>query len=351
VPTPSAAIVVTGGAGFIGINFVRKLLAVGDVDVINVDKLTYAGHLASLADLAPNPRHHFVRGDIGDANLWRQLFARHRPAAIVNFAAESHVDRSIAGPDVFIETNIVGVHTLLREARDYHVSLEGAARDAFRVVHVSTDEVYGSLRSGEAPFDEMTRYAPNSPYSASKAAADHLVRAYFHTYGLPVVTTHCSNNYGPYQYPEKLVPLMICHALTGRALPVYGDGLQVRDWIHVEDHCEALLAILRDASPGETYNIGANTERNNLEVVSAICALLDALVPHSAHIPHRRLLRHVADRAGHDRRCAIDARKLRDELGWAPRWSFDEGLRRTVEWYLANRQWSEEVLRLNAARG
>ncbi|MBK8959368.1 MAG: dTDP-glucose 4,6-dehydratase [Proteobacteria bacterium] len=344
---PNAAIVVTGGAGFIGTNFVRRLLHSSDARVVNVDKLTYAGHLASLADLADEGRHRFVKGDICDAALWQRVFNDHQPRAVINFAAESHVDRSIDGPDVFVQTNIVGVHTLLREARAYHATLSGARRDSFRVVHVSTDEVYGSLGPTEAAFTESTPYAPNSPYSASKAAADHLARAYFHTYGLPVITTNCSNNYGPYQFPEKLVPLMIRNGLQGKPLPVYGDGLNVRDWLFVEDHCEALVEILARGVPGETYNIGGNSERTNLEVVTTICALLDEFVSTSAHYPHHRLITHVRDRPGHDRRYAIDAGKLRRELDWSPRFGFEQGMRATVRWCLDNAQWCEDVLRDN----
>ena len=344
MPTPNATIVVTGGAGFIGANFVRRVLNFTQVTVVNVDKLTYAGHLASLADVAHQPRHQFIQGDICDAALWQRIFAQHAPHAVVNFAAESHVDRSIDGPDIFVETNIVGVHTLLREARAYFDSLIASHKDSFRVVHVSTDEVYGSLSPEQPAFTETTAYAPNSPYAASKAAADHLARAYFHTYGLPVITTNCSNNYGPYQFPEKLVPLMIRNGLHGDPLPVYGDGQNIRDWLFVEDHCTALLEILARGLPGGTYNIGGNAERTNLEVVSHICALLDELAPNADYRRHEQLISHVTDRPGHDRRYAIDAEKLRRELGWSPRYTFEQGMRATVAWYLANSAWSEQVL-------
>ena len=345
----NSAIVVTGGAGFIGANFVRELLRATAAMVVNIDKLTYAGHLLSLADLGNQPRHHFVHGDICDAAMWRAVFKQYAPVAIINFAAESHVDRSIDGQEIFIQTNVVGMATLLREARDYHASLAAEQRHSFRLIQVSTDEVYGSLGPDDPPFTETTPYAPNSPYSASKAAADHLARAYFRTYGLPVITTNCSNNYGPYQFPEKLVPLVIRNALRGQPLPLYGDGLHVRDWLYVQDHCGALLEILRRGSPGETYNVGGNCELTNFEMVTRICTLLDELAPNSAHCPHHRLITHVAERPGHDRRYAINASKLRYTLGWSPRFSFDEGLRMTVKWCLENTRWCDEVLRGNYA--
>jgi dTDP-glucose 4,6-dehydratase len=336
-------IIITGGAGFIGTNFVRKCLSASEWRVITLDKLTYAGHLENLENLADDPRHSFVEGDICDAGLWSRLFAEHAPRAVVNFAAESHVDRSIDGSGVFVQTNIVGVHCLLEAARTYHAGLDGAARAAFRLLHVSTDEVFGSLERDDPAFHEATPYAPNSPYSASKAAADHLVRAYFHTYGLPVLTTNCSNNYGPYQFPEKLFPVVINNALAGRPLPIYGDGSNVRDWLFVEDHCEAVLRVLTAGTPGETYNVGGNAERTNLEVVHAICAALDALLPDSPHCPHAGLIEFVTDRPGHDRRYAIDASKLKRTLAWSPRHSFDEGLRATVAWYVDNQHWCERV--------
>lgn len=340
-------IIITGGAGFIGTNFVRKCLDASGWRVLTLDKLTYAGHPENLAALADNPRHTFVEGDICDAALWRELLAEHAPRAVVNFAAESHVDRSIDGPGVFVQTNIVGVHTLLEAARAYHADLPDAARSDFRVLHVSTDEVFGSLERHDPAFSETTPYAPNSPYSASKAAADHLVRAYFHTYGLPVLTTNCSNNYGPYQFPEKLFPVIIGNALAGRALPIYGDGSNIRDWLFVEDHCDAILRVLQAGTPGETFNIGGNAERTNLEVVEAICAILDELVPDSPHRPHAQLVEFVTDRPGHDRRYAIDASKIARTLGWAPRHSFEQGLRETVAWYIDNQRWCEIVTRGN----
>ena len=340
-------IIVTGGAGFIGTNFVRKCLDASEWRVVTLDKLTYAGHPENLASLADDPRHAFVEGDICDATLWRELLAEHAPRAVVNFAAESHVDRSIDGPGVFVQTNIVGVHTLLEAARAYHADLPQTARSDFRVLHVSTDEVFGSLERHDPAFSETTPYAPNSPYSASKAAADHLVRAYFHTYGLPVLTTNCSNNYGPYQFPEKLFPVIIGNALAGRPLPIYGDGSNIRDWLFVEDHCEAILRVLQAGAPGETFNVGGNAERTNLEVVEAICAILDELVPDSPHRPHAQLVEFVTDRPGHDRRYAIDASKISRTLGWAPRHSFEQGLRETVAWYIDNQRWCEIVTRGN----
>jgi dTDP-glucose 4,6-dehydratase len=326
-------IFVTGGAGFIGSNFVLDWLSGLNEPVINLDLLTYAGNRANLAPLEGDARHLFVQGDIGDGALVRALLERHRPRAIVHFAAESHVDRSIAAPDAFITTNINGTFTLLEAARAYWSALAPAARDAFRFLHVSTDEVYGSLAPGAAPFVETTAYAPNSPYAASKAAADHLVRASHHTYGLPTLTTNCSNNYGPRQFPEKLIPLTIANALAGKPLPVYGDGLQVRDWLYVGDHCSALRAILADGVPGQVYNIGAACEMSNLALVHALCDLLDRLAPRGA--TYRELVTHVADRPGHDRRYAVDAGKLTRELGWKPAASFDSALLQTVQWSLA----------------
>jgi dTDP-glucose 4,6-dehydratase len=293
--------------------------------------------------LQGNPRYRFVRGDIGDRPLVRDVLATHEITKVVNFAAESHVDRSIAGPEAFIRTNVLAVFLLLEEVRGYWEGLPGPLKDRSRFLHISTDEVYGSLRPGDPAFRETTPYAPNSPYSASKAASDHLVRAYHHTYGLPVLTTNCSNNYGPYQFPEKLIPLVILNGLEGKPLPVYGDGMQARDWLFVGDHCDVIRLVLARGRVGETYNIGGNSEKRNIEVVAAICALLDELVPGSAHCPHERLITHVADRPGHDRRYAIDVTKLRDELGWKPRESFMSGLRATVGWYLEQRDWCEEV--------
>jgi dTDP-glucose 4,6-dehydratase len=341
--TSTRPILVTGGAGFIGSNFVIRWIATEATPVINVDKLTYAGNLANLDCLRANPLHSFVRGDIADRLLLRDLLERHRPRAIVNFAAESHVDRSIHAPGEFIQTNVNGSFALLEEARGLLSQLPDTERAGFRFLHVSTDEVYGSLGLNDAAFCETTAYAPNSPYSASKAASDHLVRAYHHTYGLPTLTTNCSNNYGPYQFPEKLIPLMILNALAGKPLPVYGDGLNVRDWLYVDDHCDAIRAVLAGGRVGETYNIGGNSERTNIDVVRTLCAILDELRPDSAHCPHERLVTYVKDRPGHDRRYAIDARKIAGELGWQPRESFESGLRKTVRWYLDHADWVEAV--------
>jgi dTDP-glucose 4,6-dehydratase len=334
-------ILVTGGAGFIGSNFVLDWLALGDEPVLNLDLLTYAGNRANLASLEGDARHRFVHGDIADAGLLDALFREHRPRAVVHFAAESHVDRSIHAPAVFIQTNVVGTLALLEAARAYRGTLDGAGKAAFRFVHVSTDEVYGSLGPDDPAFSETTPYAPNSPYSASKAGSDHLVRAYFHTYGLPTVTSNCSNNYGPYQFPEKLIPLVICNALEGKPLPVYGAGNQVRDWLYVGDHCSAIRRVLEAGRPGEVYNIGGASEKRNIEVVHAICDLLDKLRP--AAQGHRKLITFVADRPGHDQRYAIDAGKIRRELGWAPAESFASGLAMTVDWYLRNAEWMENV--------
>ena len=334
-------ILVTGGAGFIGSNFVLDWVAATGEPVVNLDKLTYAGNPANLAALAADARYRFVHGDILDAALVERLLAEHRPRAIVHFAAESHVDRSIHGPAEFIETNVVGTFRLLEAARAWWTGLDAAARDGFRFLHVSTDEVYGTLGEDDPAFNESTAYAPNSPYSASKAGSDHLVRAYHHTYGLPCVTTNCSNNYGPFQFPEKLIPLMISNALDGRPLPVYGDGRQVRDWLYVADHCEAIRVVLERGRVGETYNVGGNAERRNLEVVHALCDALQEEVPRPGG--YRGLLQFVTDRPGHDRRYAIDAEKIRGELGWAPRESFETGLRKTVRWYLEHRDWVAQV--------
>ena len=333
---------VTGGAGFIGGNFVLR--AVGDgIKVVNLDALTYAGNRDTLVSLDGDPNHVFVHGDIGDRALVARLLDEHRPDAVLNFAAESHVDRSIDGPAAFIRTNVVGTLALLEAVRDHWKTLEGEAKDRFRFLHVSTDEVYGSL--GEiGKFSETTAYAPNSPYSASKAASDHLVRAFHHTYGLPVLTTNCSNNYGPYHFPEKLIPLVIAKALAGEPLPVYGDGRQVRDWLFVADHCEAIRTVLAGGRVGETYNVGGNAEMRNIEVVKAICALLDQRRPREDGKPRESQIAFVADRPGHDRRYAIDASKLRDELGWEPKYSFERGIAETVDWYLANQDWVRRVL-------
>jgi dTDP-glucose 4,6-dehydratase len=337
-------ILVTGGAGFIGGNFVHFLLSHQDSpQVINLDALTYAGNLDTLKSLEEHPNHHFFQGKIQDQELVTGLFERFRPDAVVNFAAESHVDRSIDGPAEFIDTNIGGTFNLLECARSHWQSLSGEAADAFRFLHVSTDEVYGSL-GADGLFTETTAYAPNSPYSASKAASDHLVRAWHHTYGLPVLTTNCSNNYGPYQFPEKLIPLFIQKALAGEPLPIYGDGSNVRDWLYVEDHCRAIWQVLEAGLPGEVYNVGGNNEMSNLEVVETLCALLDEFVPDSKFIPHNQLKVFVNDRPGHDQRYAIDASKLEQELGWTPAETFETGLRKTVKWYLDNELWCQRVL-------
>ncbi|HWG10388.1 MAG TPA: dTDP-glucose 4,6-dehydratase [Rhodanobacteraceae bacterium] len=335
-------LLVTGGAGFIGGNFVLQAAADG-VAVVNLDKLTYAGNLDTLKSLQDDPRHAFVQGDIGDRALVARLLSEHRPDAIVNFAAESHVDRSIDGPAAFIETNVVGTLALLEAARDYWKSLEGTAREGFRFLHVSTDEVYGSL-GDTGKFTEETPYAPNSPYSASKASSDHLVRAFHHTYGLPVLTTNCSNNYGPYQFPEKLIPLIIARALAGERLPVYGDGRNVRDWLFVPDHCAAIRRVLDAGRVGETYNVGGDAERENIHVVRTICALLDQRRPLADGRRRESLIEFVKDRPGHDRRYAIDASKLQRELGWKPSVDFETGIARTVDWYLDNQDWVRRVL-------
>jgi len=345
----SRTVLVTGGAGFIGCNFVRLLLAETELRVVVLDKLTYAGHRESLADLESHPRYRFVHGDIADRELLRRTFAEHELDAVVNFAAESHVDRSIESPGDFVHTNIVGTFQLLEAARA-QLSRDAARRDGFRFLHVSTDEVYGTL-GADGLFSETTSYAPNSPYAASKASADHLVRAYFHTYGLPTLLTNCSNNYGPYQFPEKLIPLMVLNAAEGKPLPVYGDGGNVRDWLHVEDHCRGILLVLREGVPGEKYNLGGGNERTNLQVVAAICSALEEKRPAAGNPALRelgltsydQLVRFVPDRPGHDRRYAIDAGKVRRELGWEPRYRFEEGLVQTVGWYLSNLDWCEAV--------
>lgn len=335
-------ILVTGGAGFIGSNFVLDWIAAEGTPVVNLDKLTYAGNPANLASLKGDSRYVFAQGDICDRTLVASLLQKHQPQAIVHFAAESHVDRSIHGPGEFVQTNVVGTFSLLEEARAYWGALAEPAKSRFRFLHVSTDEVYGSLGMDDPAFSEITPYAPNSPYAASKAASDHLVRAYHHTYGMPVITTNCSNNYGPLQFPEKLIPLMILNALNGKPLPVYGDGKNVRDWLHVSDHCSGIRAALAKGKPGETYNIGGNSEKTNLEVVHAVCAILDEL--HSGGAPHAKLITYVKDRPGHDQRYAINAEKIRRELGWEPQERFEKGLRKTVEWYLMHGDWIQNVV-------
>ena len=336
-------ILVTGGAGFIGSNFVLDWRAQSDEGVVNLDLLTYAGNRANLEAVATDVRHHFVQGDIGDVELVAGLLKLHAPRAIINFAAESHVDRSIHGPQDFIRTNIVGSFGLLEAARGYWSQLAATERQQFRFLQVSTDEVYGSLTRSEPAFTEQHRYEPNSPYSASKAACDHLVRAYHHTYGLPVLTTNCSNNYGPYHFPEKLIPLMVVNALAGKPLPVYGDGQQVRDWLYVKDHCSAIRRVLADGRPGQVYNVGGWNEKPNIDIVRTICALLDEMRARTDGMSYAEQITYVADRPGHDRRYAIDASKIERELGWKPLETFDSGIRKTVQWYLQNQDWVTSV--------
>ena len=335
-------ILVTGGAGFIGSNFILQQMQDESVSILNLDKLTYAGNLHNLDSIALHRRYEFIHGDIGDRDLIRQLLEKHKPRAIVHFAAESHVDRSIRGPEDFIRTNVDGTFALLEETRGYWSTLLEEERNRFRFLHVSTDEVYGSLGPKDPPFCETTQYAPNSPYAASKAASDHLVRAYHHTYGLPTLTTNCSNNYGPFQFPEKLIPLMILNARDGKPLPVYGDGKNVRDWLFVEDHCAAIATVLRSGKPGEVYNIGGWNEKPNIEIVETICDLVDEMAPRSGE-SRRSLITFVKDRPGHDRRYAMDARKIDRELGWKPKATFESGIRKTVRWYLENEEWVRDV--------
>ena len=336
-------ILVTGGAGFIGSNFVLDWLSASNESVINLDKLTYAGNLENLASLQGHPNHIFVQGDLGDRELVDRLLAEHQPRAVLNFAAESHVDRSIHGPEDFIQTNILGTFRLLESVRAYWAGLPADDKADFRFLHVSTDEVYGTLSKEDPPFAEDHRYEPNSPYSASKAASDHLVRAWHHTYGLPVLTTNCSNNYGPYHFPEKLIPLMIVNALAGKHLPVYGDGMQIRDWLYVKDHCSAIRRVLEGGRLGETYNVGGWNEKPNIEIVQRVCALLDELRPKADGSSYASQITYVTDRPGHDRRYAIDARKIERELGWKPAETFETGIRKTVEWYLAHPDWVAHV--------
>jgi dTDP-glucose 4,6-dehydratase len=336
-------VLVTGGAGFIGSNFVLQWIAKTDAGVVNLDLLTYAGNRRNLQSIENHPRHIFVQGDVCDEALVGSLLREHKPRAILHFAAESHVDRSIAGPSAFMRTNISGTFALLQQAKAWWESLEASSKDAFRFLHVSTDEVYGTLQPGDPAFQETTAYAPNSPYAASKASSDFLVRAWHHTYGLPVLTTNCSNNYGPYQFPEKLIPLMILNALEGKPLPVYGDGQNVRDWLFVEDHCDAIRRVLENGRLGETYNVGGNSERANIEVVTTICDILDELKPDPAIGSRRKLIAYVKDRPGHDRRYAIDAAKIARELDWRPTQQFESGIRRTIQWFLAHLDWVNDI--------
>lgn len=335
---------VTGGAGFIGSNFILQWMKREKTSLVNLDKLTYAGNPRNLLPVADDSRYSFVQGDICDRDLIRNLLQRHAPRAIVHFAAESHVDRSIHGPEDFIRTNVHGTFCLLEEARTFWTGLPEPARSQFRFLHVSTDEVYGSLRADDPAFTETTAYAPNSPYSASKAASDHLVRAYHHTYGVPTLTTNCSNNYGPLQFPEKLIPLIILNAHAGKPLPVYGDGQNVRDWLFVEDHCDAIMTVLARGRTGETCNIGGWNEKKNIEIVEAICSILDRMCPDDPVVPHRKLITFVKDRPGHDRRYAMDARKIERDLGWKPRETFETGIAKTVRWYLDNAEWVKGVM-------
>ena len=336
-------ILVTGGAGFIGTNFILDWLTQSDEEIINLDNLTYAGNLENLASLKDDKQHIFIKGDICDSTLIISLLTKYKPRAIINFAAESHVDRSIKEPERFIQTNIVGTFRLLEATRAYWEALENMKKEKFRFLHVSTDEVYGSLSSKEKAFDEEHRYEPNSPYSASKAASDHLIRAYHNTYGLPVLTTNCSNNYGPYQFPEKLIPLIIINALTNKPLPVYGDGQQIRDWLYVKDHCDAIRLVLEAGAPGETYNIGGWNEKTNIDIIHTICSLLDTLSPHVGGKHYNEQITFVTDRPGHDRRYAINSNKIKRDLGWEPAETFETGIHKTVQWYLNNQSWVKNI--------
>ncbi len=341
---PNQCVLVTGGAGFIGSNFVSSILKSNpSIVVINLDKLTYAGNLATIEQFSNNKQHLFVHGNIGDRQLIQDLLVKYQPAAIINFAAETHVDRSIDHPASFVETNINDTFRLLESVRQYWTKLTDNSRNQFRFLHISTDEVFGSLTAEEPAFTEQSPYNPSSPYSASKASSDHLVRSYFHTYGLPTLITHCSNNYGPYQFPEKLIPLVMLHAIEGKSLPIYGDGLNVRDWLYVGDNCQAISLILEQGIPGSAYNIGGNTERDNLWLVNQICTILDELLPTSPHIPHHALIQFVQDRPGHDRRYALNITKIQHELGWEPQVDIDSGLRQTIQWYLDHQAWCETV--------
>jgi len=337
-------ILVTGGAGFIGSNFIMNWLGLGKCPIVNLDKLTYAGNLNNLSSLANDSRYTFVYGDIGDRNLVRELLYKYQPFAVINFAAETHVDRSIYCPENFIQTNILSSFNLIDECLSYWKQLTPPQKESFRFVDISTDEVYGSLTSNDPPSKESAQFTPNSPYAASKASFDHLVRAYHQTFALPVLTTHCSNNFGPFQFPEKLIPLVIVNALQGKPLPIYGDGMQIRDWIYVNDHCEAINSVIEKGTPGSSYNIGHETKKTNLDIVKAICKLLDELRPDSPYAPHEKLIEFIADRPGHDRRYALDAEKIKKELGWQPKETFDNGLRKTVTWYLDNQAWMNNIL-------
>lgn len=337
------SIFVTGGAGFIGSNFVLDWITNSDESIINIDNLTYAGNLESLTSIENNEQYTFVHGDIADKELFQDLLEKHQPRAIINFAAESHVDRSIHEPEAFVQTNVMGTFNLLESVRTYWNTLEKEKKDSFRFLHISTDEVYGSLEKDEPAFTETHRYEPNSPYSASKAASDHLVRSYHHTYGLPVLTTNCSNNYGPYHFPEKLIPLMIVNALAGKDLPIYGDGQQIRDWLFVKDHCSAIRRVLEAGRVGEVYNVGGWNEMPNIDIVNTVCILLDELSPREDKAHYSEQITYVTDRLGHDRRYAIDARKIEKELGWKPAETFETGIRKTVQWYLDNQQWVSNV--------
>ena len=338
-----STILVTGGAGFIGSNFVHSLRSRSSVKIVNLDKLTYAGNLVTLAGLETDPQHIFIQGDIGDRELVDRLLTLYQPQAIINFAAETHVDRSIDGPASFVETNVNGTFNLLESTRSYWGKLADDRRSAFRFLHISTDEVFGSLELTDPAFSETTPYAPNSPYSASKASSDHFVRAYFHTYGLPTLITNCSNNYGPYQFPEKLIPLTIINAIAGKPLPVYGDGQNIRDWLYVGDHCNAIELVLDNGMPGETYNVGGAAEHSNIWLVTKLCEILDEFLPNSPHCPHDRLINYVTDRPGHDRRYAIDFSKIQHNLGWQPIEDIESGLRKTVRWYIDNQSWCQAV--------
>lgn len=337
-------ILITGGAGFIGANFVLKCIKQLDELIINLDKLTYAGNLDNLSSIKDNNNHIFIKGDIADSNLAKDLLEKYKPRAIINFAAESHVDRSISAPEDFIQTNVLGTFNLLECAKQYWQKLSSEERDAFRFLHISTDEVYGTLNKDDNPFNEKNRYEPNSPYSASKAASDHFVRAYYHTYGLPVLTTNCSNNYGPYQFPEKLIPLVIHNALNNQELPIYGDGQQIRDWLFVEDHCNAILKVLEKGALGEVYNIGGLNEKTNIEVVNYICEILDEVKPKIGGVSYKSQITYIKDRPGHDRRYAIDAKKIKENLDWSPECTFETGIKQTINWYLDNQQWVSRII-------